>query len=208
MDMVKALAAQGGVARRRDLAQLGISTHQLTHALAANLIGKPARGVYSLPDADRNLLAAKCAGSDLACISAAKRLDLWILKDPVYIHVSVDHGRPLPDEFRVHRSAIPLTPLDICVQCLRCLPELDALCIVESAVVKKLVTLGQLRSRLHSAKDGRIRRVVDLVDPHSQSIMETVARYHLRAAELSVQTQVYVSGVGRAGSFCGRDPRY
>ena len=162
---------------------------------------RPVRGVYAVRGADPALLAATCAMTELACISAAERLGLWVLTRPRLIHVSVDHGRSVEGAFRVHRSAKRLTPLDICLQCMRCLPELDALCVVESAVIKRLVTLEQLRNRTVGARDGKLRRIVDLIDPHSQSIIETAARYRLQAAGLSVQTQVYVKGVGRLDLF-------
>lgn len=201
MDIVNFVADQGGVTRRRDLEKAGFSGHKILAAVQEERLIRPVRGVYAVPGADPVLLDATCAMTELACISAAERLGLWVLTKPHFIHVSVDHGRPVDGNFLVHRSAKRLTPLDICLQCMRCLPELDALCIVESAVIKRLVTLEQLRSRTAGVRDRNLRKVLHLIDPHSQSIIETAARYHLRAAGLSVQTQVYVKGVGRLDLF-------
>ena len=197
MDLFSLLAANGGVARRRDLVANGVSAHQLTVALAAGHLGHPSRGVYCLPDADPFLTAAVCVGADLACISAAKFYGLWILRQPTLIHVSIDRGCILDRAFKVHRSAKPLTVLDICVQAMRCLPELDALCIVESAVVLERVTLAALRQRTRGRRDGSFRKIVGQIDPFSQSILETVAKYHLRRAGYIFQSQVYIKGVGR-----------
>ncbi|WP_199277127.1 hypothetical protein [Arthrobacter sp. CAN_A2] len=97
----------------------------------------------------------------------------------------------------MHRSEGPLTPLRICLQAMRCLPELEALCIVESAVVLGHLPLARLRDAVGGQRNAALRRVVGLVDPHSESVIETVARYHLRSAGFSTQSQVYVQGVGR-----------
>lgn len=190
----------GGVARYRDLLGAGVTRSQLDAAVSAGEVLRPHRGVFALIDADPELLAVKCAGAELACISAARQLNLWILKRPSITHVSVNHGR-LPAGFMVHRAATPLSVLDICAQCTRCLPELDALCILESAVVQKMVTLRGLRERLAGGRDATGRLIAKAVDPHSQSIIETVARYYLRLAGYSVQTQVYLVGVGRVDLF-------
>ncbi|WP_309124487.1 type IV toxin-antitoxin system AbiEi family antitoxin domain-containing protein [Arthrobacter sp.] len=201
MDIVREVAGKGGVARRRELEKAGFSGHEILKAVQDGRLSRPIRGVYVTPDADPALLAAACVKAELACVNAAERLGLWILTKPRFIHVCVDHGRPLEGNFRVHRSAKQLTPLDICLQCMRCLPELEALCVVESAVVKRLVTLQQLRSRTGGARDRKLRRIVGMIDPHSQSILETAARYRLKAGGFSVQTQVYVKGVGRLDLF-------
>lgn len=146
-------------------------------------------------------MAASCAGAELACISAAATRGPWVLRKPSLIHVTVDHGRALQKGFRVRRAPKPLTALDICAQSMRCLPELDALCIVESAVVRGMVSLRGLRGTSAGLRDADLRRIIDQVNPYSQSIIETVARYLLRKAGLSVQVQVYIPGVGRLDLF-------
>ncbi|WP_051427471.1 type IV toxin-antitoxin system AbiEi family antitoxin domain-containing protein [Arthrobacter sp. H20] len=197
MDLLSLLTMRGGVTRRGDLVANGVSSHQLAAALAAGQVVKPCRGVYCLPGADPSHVAAACAGAELACISGASHRGLWILRRPALIHVSVDHGRALDDTFTVHRSARSLTDLDVCIQCMRCLPELDALCIVESAVVLGKVSLPELRQRATGRRDLALRKIIAQIDPFSQSILETVAKYHLRRAGYSFQSQVYVKGVGR-----------
>lgn len=201
MDVVAALLMQGGVARRSDLIALGISRQSVAQALTEERITRPTRGVYAVHGASPALLSASCAGADLACISAASHQGLWILREPSLIHVIVNHGRPLPESFRVHRQAKPLTMADICVQSMRCLPELDALCIVESAVVQKKVSLQNLRTLATGARDAPLRRIIALVDAHAESILETVGRYHLREAGFHVSSQVSIPGVGRLDLF-------
>ena len=198
MDVVDALAATGGVGRTRDLVRLGVSGAQITRALRRGLIVRVSRGAYTLPEHDGGALTAMLAGADLACISAAQQRGLWVLSRPALLHVGVDHGRGVEGELlRVHRTALPIPTLAVCLQCVRCLPELDALCIVESAVVQGVVLISDLRAEASRRNAKALRRILDLLDPHSGSILETVARYHLRQAGFQVASQVYIPGVGR-----------
>jgi very-short-patch-repair endonuclease len=197
MDVVRAIEGLGGVARRRQLLALGVGGSRLSAAVTGGTVTKPVRGVFAVPGADPALLAARCAKVELACVSAAQWQGLWVLREPVVVHVSANHGRALPPGFRVHRSGEPFSVASVCVQALRCLPELEALCIVECAVATHRVTLQELRERLQGRRDDRARRTVAGINPLSESIIETVARFHLVTAGLSVQAQVYRPGVGR-----------
>lgn len=197
MDVKEALTTLGGAARRKDLLAAGVRESKLRKAVAFGAVSVPVRGVLALPGADPAILAACTARAHLACISAAEARGLWVLRQPGRVHVSADHGRPLGDHFRVHRAAGKPGMLEICIQCLRCLPELDALCIVESAVVKGLIRQSFLLENLGGQRDKSLRRIVRMIDPHAQSIVETVSRYHLRHAGYITQSQVFVPGAGR-----------
>lgn len=202
MDVVEVLEQLGGAARARDVVRAGSSSTALARACEQGRVVRVVRGVYALPGHDGDALTALCAGAELACISAAEQRGCWVLRSPSLVHVGVDHGRAIAGErFRVHRTSAPISTLTVCLQCARCLPELDALCIVESAVVLGLVHLGDLRSRAGARNSAALRRVVDLIDPHAESILETVARYYLRRAGFQVASQVQVSGVGRIDLF-------
>lgn len=202
MDIEQVLTLRGGVARRREIVNAGISAGSLRRGLDSGRVIRLGRGVYASPDADQEAIRAAALGGEPACISAADRIGLWLLRKPSLLHLSVDHGRLVGEtDVRVHRAPRPLTPLTVCLQVMRCLPELDALCIVESAVVKHLVTLEELRHHTSGKRDSKPRKIVNRVDPHSQSILETAARYPLREAGLAVQSQVYVKGVGRLDLF-------
>lgn len=202
MEIEQVMVLRGGVARRRDIVNAGISARRLQRAIDNGQVIKLGRGVYASPGADDAIVRAATLGGELACISAAEHIGLWVLRKPTLLHLCVDHGRSIADtDVRVHRAARPLSPLGICLQAMRCLPELDALCIVESAVVKRLVTFEELRQHTGGKRDSKLRRIVDRIDPHSHSILETAARYPLREAGLAVQSQVYVKGVGRLDLF-------
>lgn len=198
MDIVAVFREFGGAARARDLVRAGTSSAALVRACGQGRVVRVSRGIYALPGHDSDTLTALRAGAEPACVTAAELRGLWVLRRPSLIHVGVNHGRPIAGErLHVHRAALPIPTLTVCLQCVRCLPELDALCIVESAVVLGSVPLGDLRTLAGGRNSAALRRVLDLVDPHSESILETVARYHLRQAGFQVASQVQVPGVGR-----------
>lgn len=202
MDIGQLLMLRGGVARRRDIVNAGINATGLQRALDNGRVIKLGRGLYASPEADQTVVRAAILGGELACISAAERIGLWVLREPTLLHLCLDHGRLVNEaDVRVHRAPRPVTPLTVCLQVMRCLPELDALCVVESAVVTQLVTLEELRHHTRGKRDSKLRRIVQRIDPHSQSILETAARYPLLEAGLAVQSQVYVKGVGRLDLF-------
>lgn len=184
----------GQPARRKDLVARGISTRRLAAAVAEGRIIRPARGVYALPDAcGRDVFLAEHQAR-LSCLNQAAALGLWVLREPLKLHVSAAHGRPIPGCV-VHRGASSL--LLTLRSCVKCGTELEALIVLESAVVLKHCTIQELRSVFDGREDRRGRTVVGLIDPQSMSIAETAARYHLRRAGYNVQAQFFVSGVGR-----------
>ncbi|WP_186372152.1 type IV toxin-antitoxin system AbiEi family antitoxin domain-containing protein [Arthrobacter sp. KBS0702] len=184
-----------GVARAKHLAAAGISGFHLRAALASGAVARVSRGVYATPGADPLLVAIRSLPAEPACVSAAQFGGLWVLEAPQQPHVGLTHSRTYPG-FVCHRATHPPTLLDTVVQSLRCLPELDGLVIAESAVVLKGLPLASLRLRLASRSDARERRIVASIVPQSQSVIECLARFHLRRAGFHVESQVNVPGMG------------
>jgi len=189
------LATYDGVARAKHLAAAGVSDFQLKTALSSGAVGRVSRGVYALPDADQRLIAIRSLPAEPTCVTAAQFAGLWVLKAPKEQHVALTHSRRYPG-FVCHRVAAPPTLLDAVVQSLRCLPELDGLVIAESAVVLKGLELSALRQRLGGRNDARERRILASIVVQSQSIIECLARFHLRKAGLHVESQVNIPGMG------------
>ncbi|MDQ0117469.1 very-short-patch-repair endonuclease [Pseudarthrobacter defluvii] len=96
----------------------------------------------------------------------------------------------------MHRSRIPLTPLDIVCQSLRCLAPLEGLAIAESAVKNGLIQLPALRERFPAVREKGLRDLVARIRPQSGSIIETMARYLLEEAGHTVELQVRIPGMG------------
>lgn len=80
---------------------------------------------------------------------------------------------------------------------MRCLPEIEALVIAESAVVRQELEVAELLSRFAGEADRRIRRLINLIEPSSESPMESLARVLMLGAGLRVEVQKAIYGVGR-----------
>lgn len=194
-DITDVLARQGGVARCNVLAAGGISAKRLRAAVQSGTVVRLGRGLYAVPAADPELALARLHHGEPGCISAARRLGLWVVRDPVRLHIAVNHARGVPGCV-VHRSSLPLSVTDVVCQSLRCLPPLEGLTIAESAVKQGLVRLESLRERFSGLRDGGIRTVLARINPQSGSIIETMARFYLEEAGFNVQLQVNVPGMG------------
>lgn len=191
----EALAALGGIAGTRALLLVGVSRRDLETGLAGGSVQRIARGVYALREADPVLVHAGRHHAVLGCVSAARAAGLWVVRNPDRPHLAAPHGREISGCV-VHRSKIPLTSLDVVCQSLRCLPPLEGLTIAESAVKTGFVQLPALRERFPAAREKSLRRLVARIRPQSGSIIETMARYLLEEAGLTVELQVRIPGMG------------
>lgn len=194
--VLEALAALGGVASTRSLSTAGVSRRSLEAGVAAGSVQRIARGVYAHPQADPVLIHAGRHRAVLGCVSAASAAGLWVVRHPDRTHLAASHGRPIPG-CTVHRSKIPLTPLDVVCQSLRCLAPLEGLTIAESAVKNGFIQLPALRERFPAVREKSLRDLVARIRPQSGSIIETMARYLLEEAGHTVELQVRIPGMGR-----------
>ncbi|MCH6468848.1 type IV toxin-antitoxin system AbiEi family antitoxin domain-containing protein [Sinomonas terrae] len=202
-DVFEVLRRWGGVARRGDLFKDGITRMEVEAALTAGTLVRPRRGIYAVPDADPLLVRCAATSSRLTCASAARHHGFWVLREPDEVHILRTDGRYDSGRAVVHRQSWwPPEPrshvasrADVLLHALRCLPELEALVMVESAVQQGF-SLDFLLERLQGRRNGPARRVLEAVEPGADSLLETLAREQFRRAGLSVQTQVQVEGVG------------
>jgi very-short-patch-repair endonuclease len=201
--VLEVLSRWGGVARRGEVFRDGVSRCELEDALASGLVIRPSRGIYALPDADPVLV--RCASTDslLTCVSAARAHGLWVVREPGEIHILRSDGRLSSGRAVVHRQSWAPSPprshvaskADVLLHALRCLPELEALVMVESAIQQGF-SRDFLIDHLPGRRNASARRVIDAVGSGADSLIEVLAREHLRRAGLRVRTQVEVEGVG------------
>lgn len=196
----EALVALGGVAGTRTLLLAGVSRRRLESGLSEGSVQRVARGVYALPDADPVLIHAARHHAAPGCVTAALASGLWVVKAPERPHLAARHGRQIPGCV-VHRSNLPMTPVDIVCQSLRCLSPLEGLTIAESAVKKGQVQLAALRARFPAAREKAMLNLIGRIRPQSGSIIETIARYLLEEAGLTVELQVNIPGMGHLDLF-------
>lgn len=203
MQPTEFLAAHGGVARLAHLRRAGFSRREVGRAVSAGLMLNGRHGVYRLPLANADFVRAYEVNAAVTCVSAAGHYALWTLQAPSQPHLAACHRR-LPRGILAHRFSgnistmlPPVLPLkDVLLHALQCLPELEALVMVECAYSHGEIDLDFLRRLLPGTRNGRARAVLDLVERGSDSLLETVARVLFRRHGFDVQTQVYLQGIG------------
>jgi very-short-patch-repair endonuclease len=187
----------------------GVSDGDLRGAVRQGRVLSLGDGTYTLPGAEAAVVVAARLRARLTCCSAARVHGLELLRAPVLPHVAVPRNRPtVSEDAVVHRSDVagngPVVPLAAALLAvLRCLPPLDAVVVVDSALRQRAVRVAALRSRLRGPGSVEARRVLGLVDGRSGSVIETVLRLALRQAGLDVDCQVRIDGVGRVDLVVG-----
>lgn len=203
MDVAEVLRGAGSVARTRTLLERGVGRGQLARGVAAGELLRLRRGVIALPDASPAFTAAVMNNGLLTCASAAEHYGLWLLHPPATHHVScLDgySGQHTNHELRtvaVHGRLPLVGPLDVLLHALHCLPELDAVVMVESAVRRGWEVRPALRRRLLGPRNGKARAALERVTGCADSAIEVVARLLFLDAGISIQTQFHLAGVGR-----------
>jgi very-short-patch-repair endonuclease len=194
-----AVARGGGVVRVRALADAGWSRRAIDRALEAAAIIRVRSGWVRTPAADPLLSAAARHGVVLSCVTQARRLGLWVLKDEgVHVAAHSHAGRVGPVAAVVHwsRPLVPrhpdalVDPVDNVLGLVAsCQPFETALAVWESALNKGLVDLHGLR-RLKLPPAGR--RLAEEVTPFADSGLESFAIPRLRWLRLPMRRQVWI----------------
>lgn len=198
------LAELGGAARAHELVRHGVSRRRLDRAVLGGLVLRLGPGLYCLPGQERaEVTEAVQASGVLSCASAAAHhglevfgrhaLHITTVSTPPASRATVFHRRQVECDARV------TTLRQTLVDCCRCLPVGQAVSVLDSAVrpgrvdVEELAGLVPARGRWAA----RLRAAVRLVDPLSQSVLESAARVLLLTAGIGpVQSQVEVDRVG------------
>ncbi|MFJ4209563.1 type IV toxin-antitoxin system AbiEi family antitoxin domain-containing protein [Paenarthrobacter sp. NPDC089675] len=204
MDPEEFLRRRLGSARTAALRKAGFSERTLAAAVASGKLRRVQRGVYGLPGADAHVLAAYQANGRLTCISAARFYKLWTLNSPPATpHISCGNGIPrneVVDHAACKHPAHSFLPVagvaDVLLHALRCLSELEALVLVQSAISQAFLTQEFLRSKLPGKRNGKARAVLDMVIPRADSLLEVLAHAHFVRAGLTVRMHVQLPGVG------------
>jgi very-short-patch-repair endonuclease len=128
------------------------------------------------------------------------------------IHISLPqhsgHARP-PENATVHwrgrgwntdhrtRDPIDLILRDVA----DCLPRLAAICIIDSALNKQLVSLDRVVELLADTRRGHL--LIPFLDPRAESGLETAFRVGAMDAHIGLRSQVDIPGVGRVDFVIG-----
>ena len=215
------LRAAGGCLLRRDLVRSRAEGRELADLVAAVTILRLGRGAYALPTAPPDVVAPRLVDGLLTCVSAAARLGLPLLDQPVAPHVAIHSSRrsprgdllpagtqmhwdgrilrspPRSGHGRLGAAGLMVAPELALVHALRCLPPREVVALWDAAVNRSCVRLADLAA-LRPARAGRraFDAVLRATDGRSQSMPETFLRLGLRRAGLRVEPQALVEGIG------------
>ena len=200
MDIGTFISTRGGAARTSVLIAAGFSRNRIDAAIQNGRVHRIRRGVYGI-QGGTSLSQAILLNARLTCLSAGPIYGLWALQPAAGLHLSAGHKavagvRHGPCRHPAH-PCLPVAGLaDVLLHALRCLPELEALVMVQSAVSQGSITVDFLRRKLPGNRNGAARSVLDLVIPRADSLLEVLARTHFVRAGLLVRMHVEVPGVG------------
>ena len=202
MELGSWLNQQGGIAHSQQALRAGFTRFAIRRNVAEGVCTRIRRDWLALPTAPLDLSAAAALGGRVACLSVARRLELWNLADGMK-HVSVPKNAVVPPDpaLRVHWGAGPIPvarfglvePIEnALVHIAECQPFENALVVWDSALNKRLVTVASLaRLPLHSAAARAVRAVASGL---ADSGLETLPVSRLAASGIRVDQQVLLEG--------------
>ena len=210
MDPVAALEALGGYATLAALQVAGVRRRALAAALSDRRVVRARRGVYRLGLAE-GVEHLRCAAVSLHAVvshdSAAVLWGLELAHEPREV-VTVPRNRSRArakgvtvkradvDESIVRQGLKVTTALRTVLDCAATLALDDAVVIADSALRKRLITLDELRTaaaEIRGRHGPRCRRVAEIADPESGSVLESLLRVLLVEAGLTPdETQFHV----------------
>lgn len=205
MDLSAALVQCGGAARREDLLALGVSESAIRRPKG---VWRPFRGVFALPAAPTEVIAARQRRARIGCLSAAVRYGLPVLATPVATHLVVPRDRsasrsPAPPGIVVHRHDLRedwAEPWTTCFETLDiaagCTAPAWQLAMVDAALHEGRIPVEDL-DRLRYGTRARRRWLRRYANARAESPLETLLRVALMLAGFSVSIQVQMRGVGR-----------
>jgi very-short-patch-repair endonuclease len=183
------LGALGGVATRTQLLSL-MSRSQLDRAVNSGESLRTARNRYALTSLDDAVRTAH-AVSGVLCLASAALHHGWAVKlPPEKPHVAFRRNRKLTDvqraEVEVHRhelhhddvvDGVATSKELTLLQCLRSLPEDEALTIADSAArAGELSLLQRIAAQAQGRGAAKVRRIAAAAHPDAANAFESVLR--------------------------------
>ena len=204
MNALEFMRSVGGVARVGLIRAQGFKLLEVAKLDGAY---QPRQGLWALPSADPDFLAALSNNSHLTCASAAVRYGLWLRNKPQKLHLATKHN---PGNGFLRHSGLrfgpePQFPMasveDTVLHALTCLSAEDAIAAAQSAINKFGLSRDVLRSELTAKYFGTARDRLDMADGLSESLPEISARLLFESEGLTFRRQVRIEGVGRVDAL-------
>lgn len=148
MNVAQFLAARGGTATAACLHQAGLTRYRMMKAVADGAVVRLRRGHYGLPQDAGAYRAAREQRGVLTCLSAAPGYGLWTLVPAQELHLYIGN-RSAPIGVVAHKQCrhprhpwLPMAGLaDVLIHALHCLPEREALVMVQCAAGEVILAL-------------------------------------------------------------------
>ena len=209
--------ALGGIARRDQILDAGLSGSDITGAVRRGEIRRVRRAHYASPRAHPDAVAATRVGGRLAGLSAARSYGLWagfddrchvvVPTNASRLRVITERGSTTPDvgEREVvvhwqdaghHRECWRVGLLEALRQVASWADRETAMATLDTALDLGVVSSAQLSLAFADEPAASRQRAAD-ARPGSGSGYESIVIRRLRAAGLRVRQQVVVPGVGR-----------
>jgi len=223
MAILNDLARHGGLAATHELLAAGHTQYELSCAVSSGLIIRIRQGWYGLPGIHEDAIRAVRVGGRLSCTSGAYFHSLWVLR-PTELHVEVtpntsrlrsqrDKDIRLSEISQSHTvvhwcdTNSPGTRLAVSARyCLRrmalCLPAEEVVAAADSAIRTGVISLRQWSDDIRELPPS-LAKGLQRVDPNSESIIESLARFRLHELGFAPRLQVNIAGVGRVDLMLG-----
>ncbi|WP_448002659.1 endonuclease domain-containing protein [Agromyces bauzanensis] len=212
---------QGGALSYAALERGGFSRSEVHAAVRGGAILRVRNGWFAVPDAHHDVVRAVRVGGTATAATVAHLRGLWVLDERLHVRVPHSTGRlAAPHDRRsrldrehhgvcVHystrggldRGSDPLT-LALAEMFACTSPTANVLATIDSALERQKLDLGHL-DRIRAYLPRSRRRLLDGVDPLSQSGLETRIRLLLRSRRISHRAQADLDGVGRVDFVVG-----
>ncbi|MCY7397201.1 MAG: hypothetical protein LH468_13820 [Nocardioides sp.] len=213
MSVPEWLAELGGVARYGTLVRL-VERIELEAAVVSGSVMRDGRGIYSLPNTDVAVRVAARLGGVVSMTSAAISHGWGVRTVPDKPHVTVGRGRSLGNRTKLahvhwtdledHEVENGVTTHKVTLrQCLRALPEDEALAVADSALRESGChqLLLQVADEARGPGSPRMRRLADAASELAANPFESITRSICHSVPgLQVKPQVTV----RDGAFSAR----
>ncbi|MBN9141303.1 MAG: type IV toxin-antitoxin system AbiEi family antitoxin domain-containing protein [Micrococcales bacterium] len=185
----------------------GIGHRGIAAAVRAGTLLRLRRGRYCTPDAPHELAAAVRVGGALSCVSALRHHGVWVLERDE-LHVRVARGVAAGAGATVHwcdQQRLTHAPLDDPETALGvaigCLPFRSAVVVADSLANRRILPVQTVEAVCMRTPRGR--RVLGVLEPRSESGLETLARLALRSRRVRIRPQVEIPGIGRVDLLIG-----
>lgn len=189
------------VFRTSALREAGWSKHRISRAVRAGEFLRVRRGWLARPNADPELLFAVQHGVMLSCITAARRMGLWVGPSTEQHYAVPRPGaeyRPPGATLHYRKPVLPRKPFQLIDQLentldlvAHCLPHEEAVAVWDSALNQGMVdrrALERIRFR------GRAKSVLEVASPFADSGLESYVRLRLRWLRIPVIAQAWLLG--------------